>query len=190
MIKFQRRSFSIISILETGLLQAHTMNTWLVVIPLSAMATKCIVVLPLEILRWRSNQRFTSIKPLLNAYYNTFEFKMKKSNPDKRMDMRDELRQEIRRLWSKNRCHPWRTFASVLIQIPLVLSMTFAIRSLSGFPIPFMDNSNLSIADGMRQEGISWFQDLSMSDPTLIGPIVLGSLHLMNYHVSFYRIFI
>lgn len=60
--------------------------------------------------------------------------------------------------------------------------MTFAVRQLTGAPIPFLAEAS-EPAPGITTGGLLWFEDLSVADPTAICPLVLGALHLINVEV-------
>ena len=86
-------------------------------------------------------------------------------------------------MYHKFDCHPIKSFILPLMQIPLFISMTWAIRDLAGAKFLWFD-APLSHAVGIETEGLMFIQDLSTIDPTLITPILVGSLHLLNIELG------
>ncbi|KAJ3275821.1 Cytochrome c oxidase assembly protein cox18, mitochondrial, partial [Blyttiomyces sp. JEL0837] len=54
---------------------------------------------------------------------------------------------------------------------------------MAAFPIPFLDTPNASVA-GLSDGGILWVLDLTVPDPTLILPLLVGGLHLANVEMN------
>ncbi|KAJ1815420.1 hypothetical protein LPJ56_004573 [Coemansia sp. RSA 2599] len=89
-------------------------------------------------------------------------------------------------LMVKEKCHPVEMVLLPLVQMPLWISMTCAIRHLCGRPVWLLDDPAAAIprAVGISWEGLAWFKNLADVDPLCILPVATGSLHLINFVVS------
>jgi YidC/Oxa1 family membrane protein insertase len=67
--------------------------------------------------------------------------------------------QELRKLWEKNNCSPFRTMLLPMVQVPLFMTFFFAIRGMTSLPVP-----------QLKEGGILWFTDLVAADPYYILP--------------------
>ncbi|KAJ9100587.1 hypothetical protein QFC21_003631 [Naganishia friedmannii] len=67
--------------------------------------------------------------------------------------------QELRKLWQKNECSPFKTMLLPLVQVPLFMTFFFAIRGMTSLPVP-----------QLKEGGFLWFTDLVAADPYYILP--------------------
>ena len=97
----------------------------------------------------------------------------------------NKYRSKLKELYQKFDCHPIKSFILPLMQIPLFLSMTWAIRDLAGAKFLWF-NPPSTFTPGINTEGLMFIQDLSTFDPTLITPLLVASLHLLNIELGSY----
>lgn len=69
-----------------------------------------------------------------------------------------------------------------LIQVPLFLTMTLALRGMSGWS-PQIFKSNIPMEPAFAYEGIGWIHDLTVPDSIGLLPICLGLISLINIEV-------
>lgn len=81
--------------------------------------------------------------------------------------------QELRKLWQKNDCSPFRTMLLPLVQVPLFMTFFFAIRGMTALPVP-----------QLKEGGLLWFTDLVAADPYYILPTTSMLLTLAVIEVS------
>ena len=67
----------------------------------------------------------------------------------------------------------WKPFVPVALQFPLGFGIFRFLRNAYDIPMP-----------GMIDGGVLWFQDLTVPDPLLILPLVMGSLTYATLRVS------
>ena len=73
------------------------------------------------------------------------------------------------------------------VQIPLFISMSLTLRCMCGYE-PWSLTLKPSypplegLADPASASGM-WFHDLLSTDPTLISPLLLSLVHILNIHV-------
>lgn len=81
--------------------------------------------------------------------------------------------QELRKLWEKNNCSPFRTMLLPMVQVPLFMTFFFAIRGMTSLPVP-----------QLKEGGVLWFTDLVAADPYYILPTTSMLLTLAVIEVS------
>jgi inner membrane protein COX18 len=119
----------------------------------------------------------------MGKYIETSQNRHNKIQKNSRISL-IQYQERTRYIYQKYDCHPLKSLIVPAIQIPLFMSMTFAIRNLTGAKFLWFDPPE-SIVEGIQSEGFLFLQDLSLSDPTLISPIIVSSLHLINVEVQF-----
>lgn len=84
--------------------------------------------------------------------------------------------QELRKLWEKNNCSPFRTMLLPMVQVPLFMTFFFAIRGMTSLPVP-----------QLKEGGVLWFTDLVAADPYYILPTTSMLLTLAVLEVRICR---
>jgi len=79
--------------------------------------------------------------------------------------------------------HLFALFCYPILQMPIWVSVSFAIRNLSGRN-PFYFEYDDLIVDELRREGLFWFSNLSIPDPLFVLPIINCILYLVNPTIS------
>jgi inner membrane protein COX18 len=92
------------------------------------------------------------------------------------------MKKKASELYKVHKCQPLYTFVLPWVQLPIFVTVSFALRNMAGFPIPFFDNVALPVS-GFSDGGVMWFLDLTAPDPTLILPLAVGAFHLLNIEV-------
>ena len=87
----------------------------------------------------------------------------------KDVDEMRRLAEELRALYRSADVHIWKVFVP-LLQIPLGFGTFRLLRGMSDLPVPGLENG-----------GLLWLQDLTLSDPYFILPVVTG----LAFHVTF-----
>lgn len=55
---------------------------------------------------------------------------------------------------------------------------------MTGMPLPWYGQVAENSADGMNHEGLAWFTDLTVPDPTMTFPLLIGAGTLLNVEVT------
>ena len=131
--------------------------------------------------------RLNAIQPLIKECRLKIRQAEIKANPRRTAQQIERIailkeRRPIKDLYKKHNCSPWRNLLSLLVQIPLFVTMSMAVRKLCGSAFLWSDSSEPAV--GISAEGLLWFEDLTLSDPTMILPIVCSVLHLLNTEVG------
>lgn len=93
-----------------------------------------------------------------------------------------QARKVARQLFSEEGCNPYKVAILPWVQLPLWVALSFALRDMTGvFPnrVPLNPEATLSFAN----EGLLWFQDLTLPDPYCVLPVVLAFSNLLNIEV-------
>ncbi|KAJ2702119.1 hypothetical protein FB645_004401 [Coemansia sp. IMI 203386] len=168
---------------------------WWAVIGGTAIALRLLLTVPLYIRQQRAVGAAEKLKVVSATWMHAIRRSLKlelqaKGKSVSEADMQKMVRRRVSRkhheLMLKENCHPIEMFLLPLVQMPLWVSMSCAIRHLCGRPIWFLDDPSAAIprAIGITWEGLGWFKNLADIDPFYVLPVVTGSLHLVNFAVT------
>lgn len=78
---------------------------------------------------------------------------------------------------------------SHLLQIPIFISFSLSIRQMCGIEtsFPFMNKPiepSFLYVEQLQSGGLSWWIDLTATDPSLIFPLLIGAVNLTNFMVN------
>ena len=79
---------------------------------------------------------------------------------------------EVTAIWKKYDCHPVKSLAPLLVSAPVFISFYFAISRMADGIGSFKDGGTL------------WFTDLSISDPTMMMPLLTSALFLASVELG------
>ena len=130
---------------------------WLA-ISCASVALRCSVTMPLSIVALGQQNRLQKLLPLLAAL------------PQDHRSASSVA--QIKRLFRQNGFYP-HSWLLPLAQIPVFIGASLLLR-----------RELLLNPDHYKTGGLLWFTDLTAPDPTLLSPIILGLLHLVNFSVS------
>lgn len=88
-----------------------------------------------------------------------------------RFQFKKNMRRIVSELYVRENCHPFKASALVLVQVPVWISLSLALRELS------LDSSEVYSA--LTAGGALWFKDLTVPDSTWIIPVSLGLTNLL-----------
>ncbi|XP_034545812.1 cytochrome c oxidase assembly protein COX18, mitochondrial [Notolabrus celidotus] len=92
-----------------------------------------------------------------------------------RFQFKKNLRRLVSQLYIRDNCHPFKASLLVWVQLPLWISLSFALRNLS------LDQSTQH--SGLAAGGALWFPNLTAPDSTWILPVCLGLTNLLIVEV-------
>ncbi|KAJ2457715.1 hypothetical protein GGF42_002514 [Coemansia sp. RSA 2424] len=184
-----------------GLLPVSAMTgvPWWGVIAGSAFALRAALILPVYIYQQRALARARKLASISRLWYQpmraSLQLELATRTPPvtdkefgkllgKRLSKRHHL------LMFRQGCHPVFSVLLPLTQIPIWISMTFCLRHLSGRLIPLLDSATAALpaaAPGMASEGLLWFTNLAVADPTGMLPAITGLVYLANALARLYR---
>lgn len=88
-----------------------------------------------------------------------------------------------RDLYAQEGCSPYRVAILPWVQLPLWITLSFALRDMAGVFPAHLPPSAAETKAALSQEGCLWFPDLTLPDPYFILPIILVATNLCNIEV-------
>ncbi|KAL0080674.1 60Kd inner membrane protein-domain-containing protein [Phycomyces blakesleeanus] len=116
-----------------------------------------LALLPLMIKIQRNNARLMNINPDVTRIMAN----LKAAQAQGDSMATGKYTHEIQDLFKKNECHPMKSLALPIVQMPVMISFFMALRAMAELPVP-----------GMHDGGMLWFTDLADKDPYYILPVV------------------
>ena len=86
-----------------------------------------------------------------------------------------------RDLYTQEGCSPYRVAILPWVQLPLWITLSFALRNMSG--VFSTGQSTNNVVTTLTTEGCLWFQDLTVPDPYHLLPVLLVATNLGNIEV-------
>ncbi|KAJ2726931.1 Cytochrome c oxidase assembly protein cox18, mitochondrial [Coemansia sp. Benny D115] len=173
---------------------------WWLVITGAAVVLRTALTLPLYVRQQRASETATRLRPVVEAWVNpmreTLVREAQTAGENQEIDkakleakLKWHMRKKYHALMLQEGCHPVDSFLLPLVQMPLWMLMSFAIRHLAGRPLWLLDPPDAVVfaAPGMSTEGLLWFADLAATDPTAVLPALACALQLANVVVMHRR---
>jgi inner membrane protein COX18 len=92
---------------------------------------------------------------------------------------RADINMMKRDMFIKYNCHPLRVFILPLMQIPFWISMSLALRNMTGSVYLFSDIEDSVLTPSLENGGMLWFPNMLIPDATCILPIVNITINLL-----------
>ncbi|KAI9595353.1 60Kd inner membrane protein-domain-containing protein [Syncephalis fuscata] len=181
---------------------AGTACPWWATLMIGTVVVRTLFTLPIAIAQQRSTARLLGLQPMLKAWQETLARQLGREARDQRwhfayyeQQLQRRFRRKVNEIYWQQRCHPAMGIAAMMIQIPLFISMSLAVRRLCHQPIPWLEayfnnsDSNDRVATvalemAQPEAGLLWWTDLTAIDPTLVLPVVIGLVHLANVELN------
>lgn len=125
---------------------------WASIVITTAILRAC--TLPLIVRSYRNSARMSNISPSVSRLVA----KMRAAPTHQEAALYSN---ELKMLFRKNECHPFKSLLSPIIQVPIFISFYLGLRRMCLTPI-----------ESMKEGGISWFTDLTVADPYYILPVL------------------
>ncbi|KAJ2303645.1 hypothetical protein IWW54_005663 [Coemansia sp. RSA 2705] len=171
---------------------------WWAAIAGTSVLLRALLLTPLSIYQQRLLKRQAGLEQILAAWVPTIrsslELKLqlqKKELAQKQFDkqLRKRIKAKHSKLLMAQGCHPFFSLLLSLCQMPIWMSMSWALRHLSGQPVGWLDGPGATFvpADGMSTEGLLWFTDLTAVDPTMCLPVIIFATSMGNVLLMHWR---
>lgn len=124
-----------------------------------AVTTVCIrlLLLPLIIKSQANTVRLNNARPQLQEA----EAKMRELSNSRDSAAQAQAATMLGNIYRENKCHPVKSLGAIFVQFPVFISFFFAIRRMAYLPV-----------ESFKTGGYLWFQDLTLSDPYYVLPII------------------
>lgn len=166
----------------------YTHLPWWSTIALTCIGLRAIITLPLAVHQNKLIVKIELLQPTLKdlsealKHRVTIEGRRKGlSSQAANREYKKKLRKYTYDLYSTNGCNPIKLYTLPWAQIPLWIALSLALRNLSG-ALRWDSNDSVprSPHPDMSREGVLWFPDLTVPDPTGVLPVILGLANLAN----------
>jgi YidC/Oxa1 family membrane protein insertase len=156
---FQTLFAPIVSVLGAILLYFHqTLGSpwWLSIVLLTVIVRS--LLFPLTVKQVRSMRAMQDLKPHMDRVRAQF-----KDNPQRQ-------REEMAKLYQEQGVNPLGGCLPIVVQMPVFIGIFYVIRQFGGYSLG--DRTVPAQYPSFHEGGILWFQNLSISDPTYLLPII------------------
>ncbi|KAJ2133339.1 hypothetical protein GGH19_000292 [Coemansia sp. RSA 1807] len=168
---------------------------WWAVIAGTTTVARVLLTTPISIYLQRMSVKQQSLNTLLKTWQTTLqtslvaETRMKGKELDEDVlnkELKKRLARKQSRLMMMHGCHPVFGLLLPFVQFPVWMCMSFAVRHLAGRSVWLIDGPNVNVlaAQGMAEEGMLWFANLTAVDPTYGLTMVLWTVCMSNSVLS------
>ncbi|KAI9318999.1 60Kd inner membrane protein-domain-containing protein [Dichotomocladium elegans] len=148
------------------------------------------MTLPVALYQQKSIGRMIELAPMVQSWGETLKKQLATSSRNAGWDyerynkeLQKEYRKKVNEIYMRHGCARWQLLLLPWVQIPLWVSMSLTLRHLTGLPLPWYGQTADYPATGMCQEGFGWVTDLTLPDPTITFPLLIGAGTLINVEV-------
>lgn len=166
---------------------------WYISLGICTIFLRLVIALPLRIISKRNVGKNKVQRGYTRAVTESMTYqvqleaaKQKWSDKEAKGILMERLAKNTRELRQKTGAHPLKTAIYPMLQIPVWICMSFALRNMAGYRVLGVE-AVLSNPEMVR-EGALWFSNLLVPDPLFIIPIVSGCMHLINNEVNTYNL--
>ncbi|KAL1923023.1 uncharacterized protein VTP21DRAFT_9399 [Calcarisporiella thermophila] len=159
---------------------------WWASIVAATVILRSTLTFPIAISQQKYVARMNGIAPVIKSWTETLKHTVTRDAKKRGLTyeeyeslLQKEYREKIKSLYRAHKCEPWRVLLLPWVQLPLFLSMSFTLRSMTSFPIPWLPLPT-SPVDGLQTGGIAWFTDLTQPDHTWLLPMAIGITNVIN----------
>ncbi|ELU08699.1 hypothetical protein CAPTEDRAFT_181352 [Capitella teleta] len=166
---------------------------WYVTIPLTTFMLRATLTLPLAVYSLHVQSRIMKLQPEIKKLAT--ELQMEVSIAKQRFKWEDRmakamfisnLKRHVNELYVRDNCHPMKTKVMPYTQIPLWISLSFALRNMTGIQ-PFSMKESGVTYPSLGEEGALWFSNLLLPDPLIILPLMMALVNTANTEMMFLR---
>lgn len=98
-----------------------------------------------------------------------------------------QMKSHLKALYRRDRCHPLLEQATIPLSLLPWMAISHADKNIvSRAKNPLIDFHSDYLS--LNQGGLAWFTDLTLADTTLVLPLIVGGLHLLN--IEFNQVFL
>ncbi|XP_071117534.1 cytochrome c oxidase assembly protein COX18, mitochondrial-like [Haliotis cracherodii] len=177
------------SVLES----VHTWSglPWWASIAITTFTLRACVTLPLAVYCARVRARVEKLQPEMLAVSKQLKQEVgvamsmyKWDEAKARREYRKNMKRLMHDIYVRENCHPLKGHVVQIVQLPVWLCMSFALRNMSG-SVPAIGLESPVLCPELMTEGMLWFRDLTVPDPTFILPLSVGLINLIMLEMQF-----
>jgi membrane protein insertase Oxa1/YidC/SpoIIIJ len=89
----------------------------------------------------------------------------------------------MKKIYKRHRSSNFRIFLPTIVQIPMFIMVSLALRSMTGWPGWFDIGMGVPVEPLLHTEGLGPIKDLTRPDGTFVLPVLVGLLNVINVQV-------
>jgi len=89
----------------------------------------------------------------------------------------------MKKIYKRHGSSNLRIFLPTIVQIPLFVVVSLALRSMTGWPGWFDSGMGVPVEPLLHTEGLGLIKDLTLPDGTFVLPVLVGLLNVINIQV-------
>ncbi|CAH1247254.1 COX18 [Branchiostoma lanceolatum] len=164
----------------------HTGLPWWATIAMTTVALRLGLTFPLAVYQAHVIARVETLQPELARFAAELRRRVAIAGQQRgwtEKQMRAKFNVKMREfrtsLFIRDNCHPFKGSLLVWVQLPLFICVSFALRHMTGTFQGPQGAASPVLQPDMASQGALWFTDLTAADPTLLLPVLLGTLNLL-----------
>ncbi|KAI8368036.1 60Kd inner membrane protein-domain-containing protein [Blakeslea trispora] len=176
---------------ETILHTIHDSLPWWATIVSSTILLRSCLTLPIAVYQQQSLGKMIQLAPMVQSWGETLKQQVGKESTrqgwsylEYQAQLQKQYRQKVNQIYAHYGCSRWKLLLLPYVQIPLFISMSLTLRHMAAMPLPYWGQTSAQPVPGLSEEGLAWFTDLTMSDPTLTIPVLIGAGNLLNVELN------
>ncbi|XP_041485827.1 cytochrome c oxidase assembly protein COX18, mitochondrial-like [Lytechinus variegatus] len=162
--------------------------SWWATIVVTTFALRFSLTLPLAIYSQNIRVRVENLQPEVialakRAFVDRLSARAKNEKWSEKRAQRafvGLVRRYSKELYVRDNCHPAKGSILFLVQLPMWIFLSLALRNMTGALSERMYVDPTSIVPDLATGGVLWFPSLVAPDPTFILPVLVGLLNLSN----------
>ncbi|CAO3591804.1 unnamed protein product [Absidia cylindrospora] len=164
---------------------------WWASIMMGTLALRTSLTLPVAVYQQRAIAKMINLAPMIQSWAETLKVSVAKDSNRTRPDfegyqkeLNKQYRRKVNQIYSQHGCSQWQLLSLPWIQLPLFMCMTLSIRDLAALPLPWWGQFHTEPVHGLAQGGFSMWSDLTVVDPTMVFPFLVGAGNLINIELN------
>ncbi|KAI8976532.1 60Kd inner membrane protein-domain-containing protein [Pilobolus umbonatus] len=182
----------ILSANEQILTSIHTSGLpWWATLISSTVILRSVMTLPIAVYQQRSIGKMIALAPMVQSWGETLKVKIANESKHNQWsysqyqkELQKQYSKKVKSIYAEYGCSRWKLLLLPWIQIPLFVSMSLTLRHMTAFPLPYFGQTSSLPVEGLSEGGLSWFTDLTVTDPTMILPVLIGTGNLLNVELN------
>ncbi|XP_043273791.1 cytochrome c oxidase assembly protein COX18, mitochondrial [Venturia canescens] len=178
---------SAVEYVQSSLIWLHTTTglPWWATIILATASFRMSIIFPLTLYQHYIGAKYFNLRPDIDKMVKELKMETnfavhqyKWSESYARAVYNRSFKKQKQKLIEKENCHPMKTFILAIVQIPMWITLTTALRNLC-FILPYHTENARTIYLELMTGGVGWITNLTVPDSTFIIPVTLGLLNLL-----------
>ncbi|RCH81476.1 membrane insertase cox18 [Rhizopus stolonifer] len=164
---------------------------WWATIVSSTILLRSCLTFPIAVYQQQSIGKMINLAPMVQSWGETLKTQVGKQSVRQgwhytryQAELQKRYSQKVKEIYAHYGCSRWKLLLLPYIQIPLFVSMSLSLRHVAAMPLPWWGQTAETPASGLSDEGLGWFMDLTVADPTMMVPFLIGAGNLINVELN------